>query len=50
MRNRIKIVKNKNNRLQYYFGDGLWFGRISEDKALEGLKNGTFTLWETVNF
>ena len=44
---RIKVVKNKNGRLQYYVGDGLWFGRISEDKALTGLSNGNYTFWET---
>ena len=46
MRNRIKIVKGRNDRLYYYRGDGLWFGRIGETKALKGLASGEYTLWE----
>ena len=42
---RVKIVKGKKGLL-YYLGDGLWFGRISEDKALDGLRSGKYSLWE----
>lgn len=42
---RVKIVKTKKGRLMYYLGDGLWFGRISEDKALKGLADGSYTFW-----
>lgn len=43
--NRIKIVKGRKGRLYYYLGDGLWFGRISEDKALKGLASKKYHLW-----
>jgi hypothetical protein len=42
---RIKIVTSKAGKKMYYIGDGLWFGRISEKKALEGLSTGKYILW-----
>lgn len=46
-RTRIKKVISKKGRLMYYLGDGLWFGRISKEKAENGLQSGAYTLWET---
>jgi hypothetical protein len=43
--NRIKIVTSKNGNKLYYVGDGMWFGRISEKKALDGLSNGKYFFW-----
>jgi len=45
----IKIVKGKSGRQSYYLGDGFWFGRVSEKKALDGLASGEFGYWETVD-
>lgn len=42
----IKIVTSKNGKKLYYLGDGLWFGRTSEQKALNGLADGSYRLWE----
>lgn len=44
---RIKIVRAKNGKNLYYLGDGLWFGRISEEKALNGLAEKRYFLWES---
>lgn len=41
---RIKIVRSK-GKTYYYYGDGLWFGRISEKKALDGLASKQYVLW-----
>jgi hypothetical protein len=43
---RIKIVHAKNGKLLYYIGDGFWFGRTSEKKALDGLASGKYQMWE----
>ena len=43
----IKKVINKRGQSQYYYGDGLWFGRISRDEAEIGIATGKYTMWET---
>jgi len=42
---KVKVVKGKSG-LFYYLGDGISFHRISESKALEGLRSGKYKLWE----
>jgi len=44
MKRRIKIVKSRSGKLMYYVGDGLWFNRIAESKALTGLASKEYTL------
>ena len=46
---RIKKVITQKNKIMYYLGDGLWFGRISKKKATEGLESGKYILFETVD-
>jgi hypothetical protein len=42
---RIKIVTSKAGKTLYYRGDGLWFGRISAQKALLALATKECVLW-----
>ncbi len=42
--NRIKKVVS-NGKEYYYRGNGLWFGRTSKVKAMEGLLSGALTPW-----
>lgn len=46
---RIKKVISRKGKTLYYLGDGLWFGRTSKAQAEEGLADGSYTLWETVD-
>jgi len=41
----IKRVIAKTGKTMFYLGDGLWFGRISQDKAELGLATGKYKLW-----
>ena len=43
--NKIKVVRNKRGQLVYFYGDCLWFGRISAKVAEAGLKDGSFIIW-----
>jgi hypothetical protein len=45
---RIKKVISKKGRVMYYLGNGLWFGRISAERAEVGLSSGRYSLFETV--
>ena len=49
MKNRfLKIVITAKNQVQYFAGDGIWFGRISKEKFQSKLADGC-TVFETVN-
>lgn len=45
---RIKKVINKNGKIQYYLGDGLYYNRISNLNAESGLSTNKYTLFEQI--
>ena len=45
----IKIVTSKKGNKLYYLGDGFWFGRTSEKKALDGLASKKYHIWTIDN-
>lgn len=46
MKPRIKIIKGRSGKLLYYIGDGLRFNRITETKAINGLADKKYSLWD----
>jgi hypothetical protein len=48
-RTSIKKVISKNGKAMWYLGDGLFFGRISEKKALDRISSGQCSLFATVD-
>ncbi len=48
-RTRIKKIVTRKGQVQYFLGDGLWFGRISKKQAEDGLATEKYILWETIN-
>jgi len=46
---RIKKIITKSGKTMYYLGDGMWFGRVSAKLAEDGLADGTYFLFETVD-
>ena len=45
----IKKVITAKGQTQYYLGDGFWFGRIKKDKALKGIEEGKYFLFDTID-
>jgi hypothetical protein len=45
---RLKIVITAKNQIQYFLGDGFWFGRISKAKFDEKLADGC-AIYETIS-
>jgi len=46
---RIKKVITSKGNIQYFIGDGLWFGRIGAAAAELGLATEQYKLWEVVS-
>ena len=47
---RIKKVITASGRVQYFLGDGLWFGRVGAVRAEQRLASGEWTLFQVADY